>query len=119
MNTDIHKLLRLKRYEHPTPDYFERFLDQFHERQRAEGEGEHADGRHHEREPVHAEGDERIDTVHEAQDAQREHARSVDGPRHGVVPKGRTSPRFPGLRYTLGCGERRRAPLPMAGRLSE
>jgi hypothetical protein len=36
MNTDIHKLLRLKRYEHPTPDYFERFLDQFHERQRAE-----------------------------------------------------------------------------------
>ena len=36
MNTEIHKLLRLKRYEHPTPDYFERFLDQFHERQRAE-----------------------------------------------------------------------------------
>ena len=36
MNTDIHKLLRLKRYEHPTPDYFERFLDEFHERQRAE-----------------------------------------------------------------------------------
>ena len=36
MNTDIHKLLRLKRYEHPTPDYFERFIDQFHERQRAE-----------------------------------------------------------------------------------
>lgn len=36
MNTDLHKLLRLKRYEHPTPDYFERFLDEFHERQRAE-----------------------------------------------------------------------------------
>jgi hypothetical protein len=36
MNPDVHKLLRLKRYEHPTPDYFERFLDQFHERQRAE-----------------------------------------------------------------------------------
>lgn len=36
MNPDIHRLLRLKRYEHPTPDYFERFLDQFHERQRAD-----------------------------------------------------------------------------------
>ena len=36
MNPDVHKLLRLKRYEHPTPDYFERFIDQFHERQRAE-----------------------------------------------------------------------------------
>jgi hypothetical protein len=36
MNADVHRLLRLKRYEHPTPDYFERFLDQFHERQRAE-----------------------------------------------------------------------------------
>jgi len=36
MNTDVHKLLRLKRYEHPTPDYFERFIDEFHERQRAE-----------------------------------------------------------------------------------
>jgi hypothetical protein len=36
MNTDIHKLLRLKRYEAPTSDYFERFLDQFNERQRAE-----------------------------------------------------------------------------------
>lgn len=36
MNDDIHKLLRLKRYEHPTPDYFERFLDEFHQRQRAE-----------------------------------------------------------------------------------
>jgi hypothetical protein len=36
MNADIHKLLRLKRYEAPTSDYFERFLDQFNERQRAE-----------------------------------------------------------------------------------
>jgi hypothetical protein len=36
MNNDVHKLLRLKRYEHPGPDYFERFLDQFHDRQRAE-----------------------------------------------------------------------------------
>lgn len=36
MNSEVHKLLRLKRYEHPTPDYFERFLDQLHERQRSE-----------------------------------------------------------------------------------
>jgi hypothetical protein len=36
MNSDIHKLLRLKRYEHPTPDYFERFMDDSHQRQRAE-----------------------------------------------------------------------------------
>lgn len=36
MNPDIHKLLRLKRYETPTPDYFERFIDEFNERQRAE-----------------------------------------------------------------------------------
>jgi len=36
MNPDIHKLLRLKRYEQPTQDYFERFLDEFQERQRAE-----------------------------------------------------------------------------------
>ncbi len=36
MNEDIHKLLRLKRYEHPSPDYFERFLDEFHHRQRAD-----------------------------------------------------------------------------------
>jgi hypothetical protein len=36
MNTEIHKLLRLKRYEGPTSDYFERFLDEFNERQRAE-----------------------------------------------------------------------------------
>lgn len=33
---DLHKLLQLKRYEHPSPDFFERFLDEFHERQRAE-----------------------------------------------------------------------------------
>jgi hypothetical protein len=36
MNSDVHKLLRLKRYEHPTPDYFERFIDEFHDRQRSE-----------------------------------------------------------------------------------
>ena len=36
MNNDVHKLLRLKRYEHPTPDYFERFIDDFHQRQRTE-----------------------------------------------------------------------------------
>lgn len=36
MNPDVHKLLRLKRYEMPTQDYFERFLDDFHRRQRAE-----------------------------------------------------------------------------------
>lgn len=36
MNTDLHNLLRLKRYESPTPDYFERFLDEFNERQRSE-----------------------------------------------------------------------------------
>ena len=36
MNADIHKLLRIKRYEAPTSDYFERFLDEFNERQRAE-----------------------------------------------------------------------------------
>ena len=36
MNDKIHKLLQLKRHEHPSPDYFERFLDEFHERQRAE-----------------------------------------------------------------------------------
>lgn len=36
MNQDIHNLLRLKRYEHPSPDYFERFMDDFHKRQRAE-----------------------------------------------------------------------------------
>lgn len=33
---DIHKLLRLKRYEMPSPDYFERFIDEFHRRQRSE-----------------------------------------------------------------------------------
>ena len=36
MNENIHKLLRLKRYEMPSPDYFERFLDEFHRRQRSE-----------------------------------------------------------------------------------
>ncbi|MEX1044717.1 MAG: hypothetical protein WEC73_01195 [Chthoniobacterales bacterium] len=36
MNQDVHKLLRLKRYEHPTPDYFERFVDEFHRHQRTE-----------------------------------------------------------------------------------
>jgi hypothetical protein len=36
MSSDLHKLLRLKRYEHPTPDYFERFVDEFQQRQRAE-----------------------------------------------------------------------------------
>jgi hypothetical protein len=36
MNHDVHKLLRLKRYEMPSSDYFERFLDDFHRRQRAE-----------------------------------------------------------------------------------
>ena len=36
MNSDVHKLLRLKRYEYPTPDYFERFMDEFHHRQRVE-----------------------------------------------------------------------------------
>ena len=36
MNQDVHKLLRLKRYEIPSSDYFERFLDEFHHRQRAE-----------------------------------------------------------------------------------
>ncbi len=36
MNPDVHKLLRLKRYERPSSDYFERFLDEFHERQRAD-----------------------------------------------------------------------------------
>lgn len=36
MDPNIHKLLRLKRYEMPSSDYFERFLDDFHQRQRAE-----------------------------------------------------------------------------------
>ena len=36
MNQDVHKLLRLKRYEMPSPDYFERFMDEFHHRQRAD-----------------------------------------------------------------------------------
>ena len=33
---DLQKLLRLKRYEQPPPDYFEDFLHEFHRRQRAE-----------------------------------------------------------------------------------
>lgn len=36
MDKNLHKLLKIKRYEHPSADYFERFIDQFHERQRAE-----------------------------------------------------------------------------------
>jgi hypothetical protein len=36
MNQDLNKLLRLKRYEMPSSDYFERFMDEFHRRQRAE-----------------------------------------------------------------------------------
>lgn len=36
MNNDVHKLLRLKRYEMPSSDYFERFIDEFHHRQRAD-----------------------------------------------------------------------------------
>lgn len=34
--TEIQRLLRLKRYEKPPEDYFENFLREFHERQRAE-----------------------------------------------------------------------------------
>ena len=33
---DLQRLLRLKRYEAPPPDYFEDFLTEFHRRQRAE-----------------------------------------------------------------------------------
>lgn len=33
---EISKLLRLKRYEQPAPEYFENFLKEFHHRQRAE-----------------------------------------------------------------------------------
>jgi hypothetical protein len=36
MNKDVHKLLRIKRYEMPSSDYFERFLEEFHDRQRAD-----------------------------------------------------------------------------------
>lgn len=36
MNPEVHKLLKLKRHETPGPDYFERFLDEFRDRQRAE-----------------------------------------------------------------------------------
>ena len=34
--SDIQKLLRLKRYEQPAPEYFDKFLQDFHRRQRAE-----------------------------------------------------------------------------------
>lgn len=33
---DVKKLLRLKRYEQPPPGYYERFAEEFKERQRAE-----------------------------------------------------------------------------------
>jgi hypothetical protein len=35
-DNEIAKLLRLKRYEQPPPDYFENFLHEFHRRQRDE-----------------------------------------------------------------------------------
>ena len=35
-NDEIARLLRLKRYEQPPPDYFENFLSEFHRRQRDE-----------------------------------------------------------------------------------
>ena len=35
-DNEIGKLLRLKRYEQPPPDYFENFLHEFHRRQRDE-----------------------------------------------------------------------------------
>lgn len=35
-NDDVQKLIRLKRYESPSDDYFERFLDDFRQRQRSE-----------------------------------------------------------------------------------
>lgn len=35
-NNDIQKLLRLKRFEQPPPQYFEKFLEEFQRRQRSE-----------------------------------------------------------------------------------
>ena len=35
-NDDISRLLRLKRYEQPLPEYFDKFLTEFHRRQRCE-----------------------------------------------------------------------------------
>src|SRR3989441_7461500 len=35
-DSEIARLLRLKRYEQPPPEYFENFLHEFHRRQRAE-----------------------------------------------------------------------------------
>jgi hypothetical protein len=37
-NDEIARLLRLKRYERPPPDYFENFLHEFHRRQRERDE---------------------------------------------------------------------------------
>ena len=33
-STEIQKILRLKRYEHPSDEYFEEFVEEFHRRQR-------------------------------------------------------------------------------------
>jgi hypothetical protein len=33
-STEIQKLLHLKRYEHPSDEYFEEFVEEFHRRQR-------------------------------------------------------------------------------------